>query len=106
MMLRTIRIQSDADSDVIEIAYHIAEDSLDASRRFTAAIENVYEKLLKMPGIGVTREYNNPRLNGLRMIPVPGFPNYLIFYLTTDSELTIVRVLHGARDIDSLFSHD
>ena len=103
-MLRSIRIQSDALSDMIDIAYQIAEDSLAASRRFTAAAEEAYEMLAEMPGVGASREFNNPRLSGLRMFPVQGFRNYLIFYQATDVEITIIRVLHGARDIESLFS--
>ena len=56
-----------------------------------------------MPGMGVSREYGNPRLKGMRMWPVPGFKNYLIFYRATETELEVLRVLHGARDIESLF---
>ncbi|QQG30521.1 type II toxin-antitoxin system RelE/ParE family toxin [Pectobacterium carotovorum] len=32
------------------------------------------------------------------------YGRYLILYGTTDVEVRIERVLHGARDIDSLFS--
>jgi plasmid stabilization system protein ParE len=32
-----------------------------------------------------------------------GFRNWLIFYVETDMEILLVRVLHGARDIPALF---
>ncbi len=38
---------------------------------------------------------------GLRSFPVG---RYLIFYLLDSGCLRIVRVLHGARDIDALFT--
>ena len=38
------------------------------------------------------------------MWPIPKFANYLIFYrLTSEKVEIVVRVLHGARDIPSLF---
>lgn len=56
-----------------------------------------------MPGMGSLRKYKNPELSGLRMWPVKGFDNYLIFYLTKDKSIYIVRVLHGKQDIDRAF---
>lgn len=35
---------------------------------------------------------------------VAGFPKHLIFYQAHESEILILRVVHGARDLESLFS--
>jgi len=40
---------------------------------------------------------------GLRAWPIDGFRNHLVFYRPTDEGVDIVRVLHGARDIEALF---
>lgn len=32
--------------------------------------------------------------------------NYVIFFTDTPHELTIIRILHGARDLTSVFSND
>ena len=53
-----------------------------------------------MPGIGERREPSNPQLAGLRVWRVEGSENHLVFYRTNDGGIDIVRVLHGARDID------
>ena len=37
---------------------------------------------------------------GLRSLP---FRDYLIFYRIVESSVVVVRVLHGARDIERLF---
>jgi plasmid stabilization system protein ParE len=37
-------------------------------------------------------------------MPVAGFTKFLIFYQTRDLETLILRVVHGARDLESLFS--
>src|SRR5436190_882799 len=101
-MSRDIIVHDEARFDVIEIAYYIAEDSLDAADRFVDAIDAAYKRLADLPGIGTTRAYGNPKLAGLRMWRVPGFKTYLIFYRATDSELHVIRVLHGRRDIARL----
>jgi plasmid stabilization system protein ParE len=40
------------------------------------------------------------------MFPIMKFENFLIFYQSTDEEILIVRVLHGARDIAALFEDE
>jgi len=44
---------------------------------------------------------NSPR-GSLRRRPVRGFENFLIFYRESGGRVEIIRVLHGARDIESL----
>ena len=82
---------------------YIAHDNADASRRFLDAGEATYRKLAAMPRMGVAQRLNNPTLSGLRCIRIPGFRNYLIFYLPRDDGIEVVRVLHGARDYPRLF---
>jgi plasmid stabilization system protein ParE len=40
---------------------------------------------------------------GLRYWPVPGFERYLVFYVPTSARIDVVRVMHGARDLDLVF---
>ena len=56
-----------------------------------------------MPGIGTIRDYGRPQLKGMRMWRIARYPQYLVFYLATGSELYILRVLHGSQDIDAIF---
>ncbi len=102
-MSRQIIVHEEARFDAIDAAYYIAEDSLAASNRFAEAIDVTYEQLADMPGIGTIREYGNPKLKGMRMCPVQGFPKYLIFYRATDTELRVFRIIHGSQDIESIF---
>ena len=34
---------------------------------------------------------------------IPGFPKHLIFYQVRKNEVLILRIVHGARDLESLF---
>ncbi len=55
--------------------------------------------MLEMPEAGATRAFQDPRLEGIRMWPVPGFPRFLIFYRVQQGEVEVIRILHGARNI-------
>lgn len=96
---------AEAVNDVIDAADHIAQQSgLNASDRFLQAVKNAYRQIADMPGIGSVRDFGQPDLQGMRRWHVTKFPKYLIFYMTNESELRILRVLHGARDIETIFT--
>jgi toxin ParE1/3/4 len=92
-----------AREDIKQIATYIKEDSPQSSLAFRHTLENIYEVLLELPEIGTARNFHNPEMKGLRMLPVRKFTKYLIFYRSTPEGLEIVRVIHGARDLPSLF---
>jgi toxin ParE1/3/4 len=95
-----------AQEDIDDITYYIAQDNLEAAVAFFEAVESTCAMLSTMPGIGSARDYRNPRFAGLRMFPVKRHEKYLIFYQSTEDELLVVRVLHGARDIAALFEEE
>ena len=95
-----------AEVDLLEHLDYIADDNPDAASRFIQAVEKALERLSEMPEIGAVRECDNPRLAGVRRWPVPKFSRYLIFYQVTEDSIRVLRVLHGARDIPSLFEDE
>ena len=78
----------------------------DLADRFTAQAEITFKKLLRTPGLGRPRSFGHSRLQNLRSSKVDGFPNHLIFYraLPDKGGVEIVRILHGARDLETLFN--
>jgi toxin ParE1/3/4 len=82
---------------------YIGERNLDAAKRFLTAAQDACRMLARMPGMGALREFKNPAMTGLRSWPIKGFENFLILYLPTPSGIDVVRVIHGARDLDRLF---
>jgi toxin ParE1/3/4 len=89
--------------DIVEQADYLAKHSLDAAMRFIDAVERTSEYPTSWPEIGGLCLFRNPRATDLRVWPVRGFPNHLILYRVVNDAVTVVRVLHGARDYDSLF---
>jgi len=92
-----------ARQDVLEIASYIAADNLDAAERFLDAAEQTFALLASMPLMGRACEFRSPQAQGLRMWRVHGFERYLIFYRPSEDGVDVVRVLHAARDLESLF---
>jgi toxin ParE1/3/4 len=96
-----------ADRDLDDQAEYLArEASLETALRFYDAANTTFEKLARMPGMGERRESPKPRLAGLRVWRIEGFENHLVFYRPIDGGIEIVRVLHGARDIDRLLESE
>ena len=83
---------SRAEIDLIEIWGYIAKDDPLAADRQLDRIDAACEMLAENPQGGPRRE---DLARGLRFYPVG---NYLIFYTAGDDGITVVRVLHGARD--------
>ena len=82
---------------------YIAQDNPDAATRVIEAAYETFKTLAATPGLGRLRKFRNPRLKGIRSWPVSGFETYLIFYRVTPSDIELLHVYHGARDIEALF---
>lgn len=87
----------EAESDLDEIWLHIAQDSPNNADRFLDRIQETCWTLAEFPHMGTSR---NELKAGLRSQSVG---NYLIFYFPLEDGIDIVRVLHGAREIERLF---
>lgn len=92
--------------DLIEQATYMAQGNLDAAEDFLVAAEATFQLLGRMSGIGKLCGFSNPQLSGIRQYPIRGFKNYLIFYRATESEVEVLRVLHGARDLEAILDED
>jgi len=94
-------------SDDLELIWtYIARDNGQAADEVLEAACRLCRILGEHPELGRMREFSQAALAGLRSFVIANFPNYVIFYRVKDEGVEIVRVLHGARDIDSLFGGD
>ena len=87
-----------AETDLLEIWDYIADDSLAAADRWVDRIDEQLSLLAAQPKIGRSRDELAP---GMRSFPVG---RYVIFYVPLDDGIDVVRVLHGARDIEEIFN--
>lgn len=74
------------------------------AERYYAAVDQTCASLVNQPHAGALYDSGVASIEGLRRFPVRGFENYLIFYLPHPGGVDVIRVLHGARDIDNIFA--
>ena len=87
-----------AKADLVEIWDYIAEDS---EARADAFVSKIHEKFLTLTGrSGIGRARDELGKN-IRSLPVG---QYIIFYRSLAEGIEVVRVLHGSRDLDTIFS--
>src|SRR5262245_50912947 len=101
-MPRIVR-RPEALNDLEEIQFAIGQNSMMAPERFSVAAERAFELLASMPELGGRFESDHPILSKLRVWPIRRFRKYLILYRPLSDGIEVVRVVHGARDIEALF---
>ena len=90
-------ISPEAEADLLEIWFYIAQDSPVNADRFLDKLEEKAIKLCEFSEIGLDR----PELaEGLKSFPVD---HYLLYYRPTSAGIELARVLHGSRDMNTLF---
>jgi toxin ParE1/3/4 len=94
--MKRLRISSLARLDLDENYDRIKRDKPSAATRWLKRTMDQFLSLAKNPQIGAARDEIRP---GLRSISQG---NYVIYYRIRNADLEIVRVLHGARDIQGL----
>ena len=86
-----------AEQDVSEIWDYIANDSIEAADRVLAALEKIMHRLAKNPGIGHMRKDLADCRHRFFLVY-----SYLIVYRFEIEPLQVIRVLHAARDVQTI----
>ena len=86
-----------AQEDILDIAYYVAQDNEEAAQRLIGKILRACDRIGVSPKAGRLRAELAPNL---RSFPVE---KYLVFYRLVPGGIEVLRVLHGARDLPSLF---
>lgn len=98
-MAEIIKLARAAD-DLAEIWDYIADDSEAQADLFVDTIDRKLQLLAEQPNLGRSR----PELaENMRSFPIG---RYVIFYVVMPFCIQVVRVLHGARDLASIFEAD
>lgn len=84
------------EEDLLDIWLFIAKDSIAAADRLIDAIEERCLLLADYPEIGPARPEIGPDIRALSV------RDHLVLYRRTEGRVEIVRVVHGARRLDSI----
>ncbi|MBW4478023.1 MAG: type II toxin-antitoxin system RelE/ParE family toxin [Tolypothrix brevis GSE-NOS-MK-07-07A] len=91
-------ISPEASQDLEEIIDYFARINIDAGERFVDEFDKKCKYLANFPNMG--RSYGNIKPD-LRGVPLD---DYIILYRVINSEVEIVRVISGYRNLESLFT--
>jgi toxin ParE1/3/4 len=95
--MSTVKVSAAAEEDLRNIWAYVAEHNREAANKLIKGITSKFALLLDHPLIG--RDQSRLLVN-LRSFVVR---DYFIFYQPFDDGVEILRVLHGSRDIESIF---
>lgn len=95
--MSTLTVSPEAEQDLLEIWFYIAEDSPVNADRFLDKIHVTAQRLSEFNQMGVARD---ELVNGVFSFPLD---RYVLYYNETGTGIELVRVLHSSRDVHYLF---
>jgi toxin ParE1/3/4 len=91
-------------ADILEQAdWYNEQSGSKLARRWENAITSTVLRMAEKPRAGALCKFSAEELRDVRRVPVAGFPRHLVFYQFRGNEIFVLRVIHGARDLESLF---
>ncbi len=103
MRERSYRLTPAAVEDLEAIVDYLRERNPMAAVRFVEAARATFEHLEQAATAYPKLGWGGEQLTDLRRRPMAGaFPRYVVFYREDKVFVDVVRVLHSARDIESL----
>jgi toxin ParE1/3/4 len=93
-----IIVSDEADNDLLLIFSYLSQNSSQAAAElFASEIDRCLANVSAFPFSGSPRPRLGPDIRGVVVLP------YLILYAVRSDHITILRVLHGSRNIDAEF---
>jgi toxin ParE1/3/4 len=92
-----VQVNVEAEEDLIRIWDDIAEHNEKAADELLVNLGEKIDSLFEMPERGAPRD---DLMTGVRMLVEA---KYLVIYRVKNSRVEVLRVLHGSRDLTSIF---
>jgi toxin ParE1/3/4 len=100
-LAKAIGIRPQVYGDIAESAQFIGRDNLGTADRFIDACDSTFQLLSAAPQMGEVVPSAVHKLSGMRSFRIQGFP-IVALYIERDLAIEILRVIHGARDLENL----
>lgn len=106
MKASRITLSDLAVADILQQAdWYEVRVGLALSKRWERAVTSALMQIIQRPEAGSPCRFKARELRDVRRTSVRGFPKHLIFYQFQGGEVVVLRVVHGARDLEGLFSN-
>jgi len=90
-------------SDILEQAdWYDEQSGSKLAQRWENAVTFTVLRIAKNPRAGALCRFAAEELHDVRRVSVAGFPRHLLFYRFREDKVFVLRVIHGARDIEGL----
>jgi len=104
-MRRQLVFSDAAIADILEQAdWYAVQSGQSLARRWEKAVGAAISQLVSRPAKGAPCIFRSPALHDVRRTTISGFPKHLLFHRFDNKEVLVLRVVHGARDLERLFS--
>jgi toxin ParE1/3/4 len=91
-------------ADILEQAdWYTVQSGPALAQRWEKAVTSAVLRVLRTPVAGTPCIFRPAELRNIRRTPIAGFPKHLLFYRIHGTEILVLRVVHGARDLETLF---
>ena len=105
MKKRRLVLSDAAIADIVEQAdWYDAQSGERLARRWERAVTFAVSLVANRPRLGATCAFRSSEVKDLRRMSISDFPRHLLFYRFDEEEVFILRIIHGARDLEGLFS--
>ncbi len=104
--MSNVHVAPQAEDELLQIALRIAQEQPGAAQRLVHEFRTLCGNLAHSPHMGRRCEIKSTVPGQLRMITIPHFETFLVFYRTREPQ-TAVEILHiadGRRDLPVLFT--
>jgi toxin ParE1/3/4 len=99
-----IALSDSAVADILDQAdWYEGQSDRKLAMRWEKAVTSSLLRIGSNPRSGAACSFRAEELRDVRRAPVAGFSKHLIFYRFQEKEVLVLRVVHGARDLESLF---
>jgi toxin ParE1/3/4 len=99
-----VRLSDASVNDIMEQAdWYEQRSSVTLAKRWDSAVTAAFLRIIANPHSGSPCTFHAGELQAVRRMPIAKFSKHLIFYRVEKGEIVILRVIHGARDLESLF---
>jgi toxin ParE1/3/4 len=90
-------------NDILEQAeWYEQKADTNLGARWERAVSAALIRLAQLPNSGTRCTFASESLKGIRRVSIAGFPKHLVFYRIDKSDVVILRIIHGARDLENL----
>jgi toxin ParE1/3/4 len=90
-------------ADILDQAdWYVTRSGEALAKRWEKAVTAAVLRVVSRPGTGTSCRFKSLELRGVKRTTISGFPKHMLFYRFNEGEIFILRVVHGARDLERL----